>query len=275
MVWVAILTMGIMAFLFAALLAFADRRLKVVIDPRIEAINEGLPQANCGACGFPGCMGYATALVEKGAAPDRCAPGGQAAAEKIAAVLGRSGGPLVRRIARVHCRGGEDVTARKGVYDGIPSCRAAALVSGGDKVCHYGCLGYGDCAAACTFQAITMGADGLPRIDEAACTGCGQCLRVCPKQILELHPAQQNVLVFCRSHDTPKVSRALCRHACIGCGICARACPAGAVEIQENLAVIRNPAAVGADCQAGLAKCPTGAIGFIRGVEPGSTAQTQ
>ncbi len=272
MVIIAIATMGIMAFLFAALLAFADHKLKVVIDPRIEAINAILPQANCGACGFPGCMGYATALVEKDAASNRCAPGGTGAVEQIATILGKAGGPAIKMLARVHCRGDESATARKAIYSGITTCRAASLVGGGDKVCAYGCLGYGDCTAACPFGAISMGTDGLPGVDDALCTGCGLCVKACPKVILELHPASQSVLVFCRSHDNPKVSRATCKNACLGCGICVRAIgTSGAIEMQDNLAVIRNAAAITAEFLPGLAKCPTHAIGSIGASQPPGT----
>lgn len=264
MVIISIATMGIMAFLFAALLAFADHKLKVVIDPRIEAINAILPQANCGACGYPGCMGYATALVEQDVATNGCAAGGPAAAGQIATILGKSSGPTEKRVARVHCRGDEAATARKAPYRGIATCRAANLVGGGDKVCAFGCLGYGDCTTVCPFAAIRMGDHGLPEVDASTCTGCGLCVKACPKGILELHPENQPVLVFCRSHDNPKVSRATCKNACLGCGICVRACGStGAIELDHDLAVVRNAAAIGPECLSGLAKCPTKAIGSV------------
>lgn len=266
---VAVLTMGAVAFLFAVILAVADIKLRVVIDPRIEAINAVLPQANCGACGYPGCMGYATAIVEGGAPTGNCAPGGQAASQAIAGIMGvDGGGGGIRRVARVLCRGTEEATARKARYHGIRGCRAAALVARGDKHCHWGCLGYGDCQGACPFGAITMGEDGLPRIDEATCTGCGICVRECPKNIIELFPVTQPVLVFCRSQDAPKQSRATCRNACIGCGICVRACSSGALEMRNNLAVLAAPEKWDDACLPGVGKCPTGAIGRVHPETP-------
>jgi Na+-translocating ferredoxin:NAD+ oxidoreductase subunit B len=273
MVLVAILTMGSVALVFAVILALADIRLKVVIDPKIEAINAILPQANCGACGFPGCMGYATAIVESGAQVNRCAPGGRMATEHIAAIMGVESGPQVRKVARVLCRGTSTAAQRKAHYKGIPECRAAVLVSSGDKRCFWGCLGYGDCQRVCPFGAITMNADGLPQVDEKKCTACGICVRECPKHILALVPEAQTVLVFCRSQDSPKKSRMVCTNACIGCGICVRGCASGAVSLHNNLAVVTAPEKWDDDCFAGTATCPTGAINRIHSDRPSAITE--
>ena len=50
--------------LFGILIAVAHRKLWVWEDPRIDAVAGMLPGANCGACGFPGCRGFAEAAVK-------------------------------------------------------------------------------------------------------------------------------------------------------------------------------------------------------------------
>lgn len=252
--------MGCVAFFFAVVLVIADKKLKVVLDPKIEAINEILPQANCGACGYPGCMGYATALVEKDIEGNRCSPGGSAVTEKIAEILGKTVELAEKKVAMVHCRGDEQACQRKGLYLGVKSCRAGALVAGGDKLCNWGCLGYGDCERVCPFDAIHIAANGLPVVDEEKCTACGLCVKECPRGILALHPVSEKALVFCRSHDNPLRSRQVCKNACIGCAICVRGCASGAIVMENNLAVITAPDKLTGECLQGMAKCPTKAI---------------
>jgi ferredoxin len=166
------------------------------------------------------------------------------------------------RVARIHCRGTDVAAQRKALYEGIDTCQASALVSSGDKLCDWGCLGYGDCVLACPFDAIAVGSEGLPVVDECKCTGCGNCVEVCPKNILELHPMFDNVLIFCRSQDPPKLSKKVCDNACIACGICVKTCKTG-IELKSNLASIAAPEQVTEACYKGIVKCPTGAIGFI------------
>lgn len=259
----AVLTLGSMALIFGVILAIADLKLRVKIDPRIEEIHAVLPQTNCGACGYPGCKAYAKAIVGDGTAINRCAPGGQAVVDLLAGIMGIEASCAAEFVARVHCRGSEAAARRKALYDGINSCQASALVSSGDKLCEWGCLGYGDCVTACPFGAVSMGRDGLPVIDECLCTGCGKCVEACPKNILELHPMAENVLVFCRSQDPPKLSKKVCDHACIACRICVKECKTGAIELKNNLAAIRAPDQLTEACYQGIRKCPTGAIGFV------------
>ncbi len=260
---ISIITLGVMALLFAVILAVADAKLRVEVDPKIEEIDAILPQANCGACGYPGCKNYATAIVEKGEEINKCSVGGQAVTDLIAKIMGVDSAETTKVVARVHCRGTEEAAKRKGYYEGIKTCRAAALVSSGDKLCDWGCLGYGDCERSCPFDAITMMPDGLPFIDEEKCTGCGICVEECPKDILELHPIDENVMIFCRSQDPPKQSRAVCKNACIACNICVRKCPTGALTMENNLVHVVAPEKFTEECYEGIDKCPTGAINFV------------
>jgi Na+-translocating ferredoxin:NAD+ oxidoreductase subunit B len=265
----ALLTMSGLGLFFAAALAVADRKLRVVEDPRIARVQDQLPGANCGACGLAGCQDFAVKVVGGEAEVTGCPVGGPELAREIAAVLGVEAGESVRLVARVLCRGGHVEAQTKAEVLGPASCAARALVGGGDKACLHGCLGGGDCVQACRFDALLMDENGLPEVIEELCTGCGACVRSCPREVIEMHPEDREIFVFCRSHDDPKTARKVCAVACVGCGICARKSD-GAITLERHLAVIDyerlDPASVPLD------KCRTGAIGYLPG--HGETAES-
>lgn len=260
--WVPILTMTALGFLFSSGLVLAYKKLRVEEDPRIEKVSEALPQANCGACGYSGCRAFAEAVVKGDAEANGCPVGGSEVAQDVAAILGVAAGEVIKKIARVHCRGTRQAANNRGVYLGISTCLASHLM-GGNKQCSYGCLGHGDCVRACPFDAIHMGGEGLPAIDENKCTACGKCVDACPRNLIELHPLSQNVLVFCRSEDRGPAARKFCKNACIACGICVRACP-DAIVLENNLAVIKDHKKIDPEKIPDIEKCPTDAIGRLR-----------
>jgi Na+-translocating ferredoxin:NAD+ oxidoreductase RNF subunit RnfB len=231
-------------------------------DPKIERVAEALPQANCGACGYSGCRAFAEAVVKGEAEANGCPVGGSDVAEDVADILGIEAGEVLHKVARVHCRGTHEAAKDRGAYLGISTCHASHLL-GGNKQCTYGCMGYGDCVCACLFDAMEMGEDGLPIIDENKCTACGKCVDACPRNILELHPVSQNILVFCRSEDRGPFARKVCKHACIACGICVRACPE-AIVLEKNLAVITDYKKIDPEHIPEIEKCPTDSIGRLR-----------
>ena len=259
---VPILTMGILGLLFSLGLVFAYKKFRVYVDPKIEKIAEILPQANCGACGFAGCQAFAEAVTKDKAMPSGCRAGGEEVSLQISAILGVKAEEVIRKKARVHCRGTHDAAKSKGTYLGLSTCAASHLL-GGNKQCTYACLSYGDCARACPFYAIEMSQEGLPIILEAKCTACGICVDVCPRNILELHPLDQEIIVFCRSLDRGPAARKFCTNACIACGICSRACPE-AIIIENNLAKIMDYKKIDPAAIPEIEKCPTGAIGRLR-----------
>lgn len=259
---IPIITMGALGFLFALGLIFAYRKLAVEIDPLIEKIAESMPQANCGACGYAGCQALAEAIAAGKAAPDSCPVGGADTVEKISAILGVKAGEVVKKVARLHCRGTKDAAPRRSEYLGLKTCYASHLM-GGDKLCTYGCLGLADCVRSCVFNAMYMGEDGLPVIIEENCTACGKCVDACPRNLLELHPLSRNILVYCRSEDRGPVARKACKNACIACGICSRACPE-AIVIENNLAVITDYKKIRPEKIPEIEKCPTLAIGRLK-----------
>ncbi len=216
----ALCIMGGLGVVIGIVLAAASKIFYVYVDPMILAVEDALPGANCGGCGLPGCSANAEAIVAGKAAPNSCVAAGPEVGIAIAGILGVSVEAKEPDIARPGCTYGVQDADLKYIYDGLNDCRAAAMLSGGMKVCSIGCLGLGTCAAACPFDAIVMGANGLPVVDEEKCTGCGTCERVCPKNIINLSSVTRRILREYTLEDctTP----------------CQRACPAG-INIKEYI----------------------------------------
>jgi NADPH-dependent glutamate synthase beta subunit-like oxidoreductase len=216
----AVFMLGGLGVVIGIVLAAASRIFYVYVDPIVEAVDDALPGANCGGCGLPGCAANAEAIVAGKAAPNSCVAGGEELAATIAALIGASLEAKEPDIARPGCNYSVEKAETLYQYDGIPDCRAAALMSGGMKVCDIGCLGLGTCVRVCPFDALTMGDDGLPVVDQEKCTGCGTCERECPKHIIKLSSVTRRILQEYTVDDctTP----------------CQRACPAG-IDIREYI----------------------------------------
>ncbi len=181
-----ILVMGGLGVFVGVGLALASKIFYVYVDPKIEAVDEALPGANCGGCGYPGCSANALAIVEGKSSPSSCVAASPEIAEEIAEIMGVKLEDKEPDIARPGCTYGFQDADIKYLYYGINDCRAEALLNGGAKVCPIGCLGLGTCVRACPFGALSMGSDNLPEVDPGLCTGCGTCERVCPKHIITL-----------------------------------------------------------------------------------------
>jgi len=248
-----------LGIVFGVALAIVAARFVVKQDPKVEKVRETLPGANCGACGFAGCMGYAEAVAgNPDVAVSLCAPGKSAVAEKIAEITGKKAEKVDPKIARVFCQGGNSLSQRKFIYTGVMDCTAAVLAAGGDKSCEYGCLGYATCMRACPFDAIKMSADNLPIINKEKCTACGKCVAACPKQVIELALMSKAVVISCHSKDKGIDVKKKCQVGCIACGMCVRTCPVDAIKIDNNLARIDHGKCV--VCGLCTKKCPTKAI---------------
>lgn len=232
------LILAVLGALFGLGLAIASRRFCVEQDPRIEKIFKRLPGANCGACGFPGCMGFAEALIQGGCTPEKCTVSDDDARHEIARILGLEHTVKERTTAVLHCHGGIARAKDKYAYSGVSSCIDAAALHGGPKQCRYGCIGLGTCQAVCPFGAITMSPQGLPVVDEAACTSCGRCVAVCPKKLFSIAPVSRNYAVRCKSLDLGKAVMQSCSVGCIACRKCEKACPVAAIKVVGNCAVI-------------------------------------
>jgi Na+-translocating ferredoxin:NAD+ oxidoreductase RNF subunit RnfB len=254
----AVGVIGGLTLALAGLLVLANSRFYVEEDPRIDQVEEMLPHANCGACGYPGCRPFAEALVTGAALPGKCTVSSEEGRARIAAFLGVDVGAEEKRVARVACAGGTNVARNLARYDGLQSCAAAARVAGGGKACFWGCLGLADCRDACDFDAIVMDEHALPVVNEKLCTACGDCVVACPKDLFSLQPISRRLWVNCRSLEAGDEILADCEVACTACGRCAMDAPAGQIAMIDNLP--RIDYAKGPLTQAPIQRCPTGAI---------------
>lgn len=254
----AIAALGGLTFLLALMLVLANKKLYVYEDPRIDTVEDMLPHANCGACGYPGCRPFAEALVGGAALPGKCTVSTAEARERIAGFLGVALGNEDRYVARLACAGGANVARVRAQYDGLESCQAATLVSGGGKGCSWGCLGYGDCEVVCDFDAIHMDAQGLPVVDTDKCTACGDCVEACPKGLFSLEPLSNRLWVACKNLEHGNDILEDCEVACTACGRCAMDALGQQIEMTYNLPVIDYGA--GEQTKVPIQRCPTGAI---------------
>ena len=252
----------------AIALGFAAKKFAVEVDPRELAALEVLPGANCGACGFPGCAGYAKALVSGTVDLNQCPPGGAELVEKLARILGVEAVAAVKEVAVVLCQGDNRKAQLKFRYLGLNDCGAAQKIADGPKACPGGCLGLSTCQRACPFDAIEMTADGLAVINREKCTGCQKCIEVCPRSVIRMTPYDSTVHVLCNSHDKGAVVRKYCQVGCIGCHICHKTVPS-AYLVENFLArVLYDEDGEAAEA---IPKCPTKCIrDFDEGYPEGS-----
>lgn len=266
MVVSSVLILGGVGLAFAILIAVANRRLRVWEDPRIDAVAAMLPNANCGACGLPGCRAFAEQAVAGAIAPAKCTVSSDDGIAAIADYLGVAKGEAVRRVARLRCAGGHDVAVQRAEYRGLQSCAAANAVAGGGKGCSWGCLGFGDCEVVCDFDAITMSDAGIPVVDAARCTACGDCVEACPKDLFVLMPVSHHLLVQCRNLVAGDEVLADCKVACTACGRCVQDAAPGLISVASGVAVIDYEKIALEDVRA-IERCPTGAIVWLEGAQ--------
>lgn len=229
--------MAALGLIFGVGLACALKIFGVKLDPKIFKILSMLPGSNCGACGKPGCSGFAEALIKGESLPAGCAVSNEETRKSIARFLGLNHEEKVKTVATPLCNGGR-AAKDKYVYEGIRSCKAATLLFGGYKACSFGCLGMGDCVEKCPFDAIKIGEDGLPIVDPKKCTACGRCVKTCPKNLYSLLPVSGGYYVKCSSKDSGAFTAKVCQSGCIACHLCEKACPIGAIKVESGLSMI-------------------------------------
>jgi len=235
---VAIILLSGIGLFCAALITVASKLMFVKVDVRVEKINSCLPGANCGACGFSSCEGYAKALAAGEVASNLCLPGGETALEQIKLILGQdSSEGLARNIAIVQCRGDSLTVEDKMDYAGEKTCFAAKQLFGGQRTCTFGCIGYGDCVKVCPSDAICL-ENGLARIDPRKCSGCAVCVKICPPGVIAIEKDPLYVAVLCKNTEKGAKTKAKCSKGCIGCKKCEKTCPAKTIRVEDSLASI-------------------------------------
>jgi electron transport complex protein RnfB len=262
-VLVTIICLVVLSLTSAIILYFVARKFKVYEDPRIDVIQEILPAANCGGCGFAGCRNLAEALVQADSFDGlNCPVGGASVMEEAARILGKTAPQVDPTVAVMLCNGTPQYRPKTSRYDGAVDCRIINSFYIGESDCAYGCLGFGDCVRACTFDAMYMDHDtGLPVISDSKCVSCGACVKACPRHLIELRKKakkDRKIYVACSNCDKGGPARKACKVACIGCNKCVKVCEFDAVTIRDNLAYI--DAYKCTFCRKCVQECPTNAI---------------
>ena len=247
----------------AIILYFVAQKFKVFEDPRIDEVEEVLPAANCGGCGFPGCRNFAETLVKTKSWEDLfCPVGGNETMAKAAGILGREAIEQAPRVAVVRCNGTPEFRPRVNLYDGAPTCAIAHSLYAGEGGCPHGCLGCGDCVVVCNFDAIHMDpTTELPVVVDDKCTACGACVDACPRNIIELrkkNKKDRKIYVSCINEEKGGPAKKNCMVACIGCSKCFKVCPYEAITMENNLAFIDSDKCK--LCRKCVVECPTDAI---------------
>ena len=243
---IGIAILGGLGLVFGLVLAAASKVFYVETDPRLDALNECLPGANCGGCGYAGCGGYAEAVLAGEAEIGKCASGGDECAQAMGKIMGVEAGAVARKVALVRCSGyryvdaeGKELGAKlKAEYEGFHDCLAATKVGGnGPIACKFGCLGFGNCVKVCQYDAISI-KNGVAKVNTEKCVGCMACASACPRKLIVPVEYGNNVIIACNSHAKGAITVRGCSQGCIGCGLCTKICPHDAIHVESNLAVI-------------------------------------
>lgn len=238
-------------------LTVANKIMAVKTNEKAQEILAVLPGANCGACSFSGCSGYAEALSTGKVKTNLCSVGGEAVAAKVCTILGVEKADSVRKTAIVQCAGCESATGKKAEYYGIKTCKAAVQLYAGMGDCRFGCIGLGDCEAVCEFGAVHV-CNGVAVVDPDVCRACGLCVNACPKKIITLTTTDDKPSVLCSNTDNGAKTRKACKNGCIGCRMCAKVCENDAITFDGAKAVIDKRKCVG--CGKCVDACKVGAI---------------
>lgn len=262
-VLITVISLSLLAFISAVILFFVAQKFKVFEDPRIDEVQEVLPAANCGGCGFAGCRNFAEALVKAETFEGlNCPVGGAPVMEMAAKILGKEAPVADPLVAVLLCNGTPEHRPRTSKYDGAPDCRISHNLYIGETDCSYGCLGKDDCVRVCTFNAIYMDpATELPVIIDDKCVACGACVKACPRNLIELRKKakkDRKIYVACSNCDKGGPARRACKVACIACNKCFNVCGFDAITIEKNLAYI--DATKCTFCRKCVTECPTNAI---------------
>ncbi len=255
--FIPVLIFAVLGIVSGMLLTFASKIFAVKKDERIEKINNSLPNANCGACGYAGCADYADAIVKNNAPANLCRLGGADVTKLISKVMGVEAEIRERSVAVLHCNGNCNVTSKKFDFSGLDSCKAVSRFYGGDGLCAYGCIGLGDCVKVCEGHCISI-KDKIANINISECVSCGKCVKTCPHGLFSLRPVSKYIEARCSSKDNGKITSLVCKNGCIACKLCEKKCPSDAIHVIDFHSVIDYDKCI--NCGECYKVCPTGTI---------------
>lgn len=258
----SIISIGGLGLLLGGGLAYASRIFFVKVDPRIEEVEDELPGSNCGACGLAGCRQMAVQIVDGELTATACTVASAEVKEKIAELMGEEIETDVDKVAIVRCQGSPDKCPDRFEYHGFETCAAADMVGHGHKACDWGCTGFGDCVAACPFDAMIMGEDRLPKVLDENCTGCGLCVEACPRDIMDMIPRSASIYIACRNPNKTKAVSEVCQVGCIGCGRCAadKINPSGMITMNDETDLPEFDYSIDDDPVPAVNVCPTDSL---------------
>jgi len=258
----AIITMSAIGVVSAIILFFIAQKFKVIEDPRIDIVEEALPKANCGGCGYAGCRAFAEGMVKAGTMEGFfCPVGGNDLMKSLGPLLGLIPEEKAPQIAVLRCNGSIKNSIPKFEYDGDHTCSFTTNLTAGLGGCQFGCLGGGECVDACNFDAMYMDPiTNLPVVKDN-CVACNACVLACPRNILELRnrgPKDKRIYVACMNEEKGPLAKLNCTVACIGCNACVKVCNFDAIHVNNFLAYIDYEKCT--LCRKCVEVCPTDAI---------------
>ncbi len=257
--------------ILAFILIIANKKLYVFEDPKIEKIETLLPGSNCGACGLAGCRHFAENVVLGQVDPSICTGMQDKARKLISEILQVEINVVSKKVARLACAGGSHVARVRVHYEGLRSCLAAQLASGGGKGCAWGCLGFGDCVEACRFDALELNEHKLPVVLVDRCTACGDCVDACPRDLFSIVDETEKLWVNCKNQAFGDEALNECDVACTACERCVLDAPESVMKMENNLPKVIVHHNLTKEI---IQRCPTGAIvwydchkNFVKGKE--------
>lgn len=253
-----IILLSTLGFLFGIGLAFVAKIFHVEVDPKIEQLINILPCINCGACGYPGCSGYAEALIKDEVEINLCSPGAHEVMEKIGKILGKTGVTKLKYVAKVFCLGDDAVALKDYKFNGEDDCSTVYNFFNGDKSCKYGCVGRGNCIRVCPVNAIMRDEYNRIWIDANICIGCEKCINVCPSKVIKMVPINGGYFVACSNLEPGKIVKKICKKGCIGCKLCEKASSVDRIKVDNYLALVSYKS--DEDLYQAALKCPADVI---------------
>ena len=242
------------------LISYLSTRKKGVNSSEVSYIHNLLPGIDCKACGCSSCEEFAKKVARFEADSDECKVNTFKNKQKLKRHFEKPIDKNIKRVAFIKCKGG-DQCQDKYTYIGDKSCSACERLHSGVKACKAACLGCGDCVKACPYNAIEINKKHVAVVNPLKCVGCGKCISSCPNNLIDLIPSTQAVGVVCNNTFDDAGIIKICPVGCVRCGSCEKVCPTHAIVMKDGLPVI-DPALCNG-CGKCVGACPSHTISHL------------